>query len=439
MPVEDHLPSLSAAIARQLLFLARADVHNQLLAIVLCLFVGWLLSQWLWMGLRKTFPQATEVIWTDAKLPPRQYVAALIQNLSFPFLSLIILNSMQLLFTIPGWTRGLLGVAIQLMGVYFVYCLFLVSLYAVFPLAKVRQYRFRLFTPLFFIFVLARILDLYEDLGQIVQISPFKLFNSPITLGDIFLLTAGLYFWIITVTLLEYLFLPFIHTGTPSETGAAASLLLIRYFLIALGIVIILGYVGVNGTALAAITGGLSVGIGFGLQHIISNFVSGILLLLEGALRPGDTISVEGQTCKVNRMGIRATTVRVLADNSKKIIPNQKFYTSDVTTYTGSDRLAYCSIKVGVDYGSNVNQVMDLLFQVADEHATTVKDPAPAVFFIDFGDSSLNFELQFGVNDISFRKRVISDLSCAILEKFAEHHIKIPFPQRELLFRGNDD
>lgn len=197
-----------------------------------------------------------------------------------------------------------------------------------------------------------------------------------------------------------------------------------------LGIVIILGYVGFNGTALAAITGGLSVGIGFGLQQIISNFVSGILLLLQGVLRPGDTISVEGQTCQVNKMGIRATTVRVLVDNSKKIIPNQKFYTSDVTTHTGSDRLAYCSIRVGVDYSSNVNQVMDLLLQIAGEHPTTAKDPAPTVFFINFGDSSLNFELQFGVNDISSRKRVISDLMCAILEKFAEHHIKMPFPQR---------
>lgn len=439
MPVEDQLPSLSAVIARQLLFLARADVHNQLFVIALCLFFAWVLSQRLWMWLRKIFPQATEVIWTDARLPPRQYVAALIQNQSFPFLSLIILNSMQLLFTIQGWTRGLLGFAIQLMGVYFIYRLFLVSLYAVFPLAKVRHYRFRLFTPLFFIFVLARILDLYEHLGQIAQISPFNLFNTPVTLGDIFLLTVGLYFWVVTVTLLEYLFLPFMHIGTPSETGAAASLLLIRYFLIALGIVIILGYVGVNGTALAAITGGLSVGIGFGLQQIVSNFFSGILLLLEGSLRPGDTISVEGQTCKVNKMGIRATTVRVLADNSKKIIPNQKFYTSDVTTYTGSDRLAYCSIRVGVGYASNVNQVMDLLLQIAGEHPTTIKDPAPAVFLIDFGDSSLNFELQFGVNDISFRKRVISDLSCAILEKFAAHNVKIPFPQREILFKVSAD
>ncbi|WP_203457655.1 mechanosensitive ion channel domain-containing protein [Gloeothece citriformis] len=434
--MENSLPTLSDVITKQILFLNRSDVQRQLLAITFSLVISWFLSKWFWRWLQITFPKATAFSWGDARLPPRQYLAMLIQKLDFPLISLIILNLSQIVFIALDYTKGLLITAIKLIWFYLFYRFFLASLYGTFPIAIVRDYHYRLLAPLGFLFIIGTIINLYNNLEQLSQISPFKLFNTPVTLGNIFFLIAGLYFWIVVVILLEKLILNVLRPRNQIDLGSLeASLLLIRYFLIALGIVVILGYIGVDGTALAAITGGLSVGIGFGLQQVVNNFLSGFILLFERLLKPGDIISIENQVCEVKKLGIRATTVKMATDNSEKIIPNQKFIISDLTTYTGSDRLVSCSIVIGVGYNSKPKQVMELLLQVADAHPQVLKNPAPLVFFLNFGDSSLNFELKFWMNwlnDINRRKQIISDLSCLILETFSKHKIEIPFPQIDI-------
>ncbi|WP_013323778.1 mechanosensitive ion channel family protein [Gloeothece verrucosa] len=433
---QNHLPTLSDVIIKQTLFLKRSDIQHQLLAITLSLVISWLLSKWFWRWLQKTFPQATAFIWNDARLPLGQYLAMLIEELGFPLISLIALNLSQIIFITLNYTRGLLTTAITLMCIYLFYRFFLASLYATFSMAAVREYHYRLLAPLGCIFILGTIVNLYDSVEQLAQISVLTLFNSSITLGNIFILIAGLYFWMTVVIFLEKLVHIFLGNRPQIDSGSLeASLLLIRYFLIALGIVVILGYIGVNGTALAAITGGLSVGIGFGLQQVVSNFISGFILLFEKVLKPGDIISIDNQVCEVTKLGIRATTVKMATDNSEKIIPNQKFFTSDLTTYTGSDRLVSCSIVIGVGYSSKTKQVMELLLQVADTHPQVLKNPAPLVFFVNFGDSSLNFELKIWINwlnDINTRKQIISDLCCLILETFSKHKIEIPFPQIEV-------
>lgn len=436
MPNEERLPTLIEAVIKQFLFLGRSEVQSQLLAIALSLALSWLTSKCLWHWLIRTFPQATVIIWEDARFSSRQYLAVLLQHLDFSVLSLIALNLSQELFRTQDWKRGLLSVAIRLMWVYLGYRFCLASLYAVFPLASVRQYHYRLFAPLFILYVLGTISNLANNLELIAQISPFKLFNSPFTLGSIFSLIAGLYFWVVIVIFLEDIFLKILETKNQLETGATqAAFLLIRYFLMALGIILILGYVGVNGTAVAAISGGLSVGIGFGLQQVVSNFVSGILLLFEGVLRPGDIIDIEGQISEVTKLGIRATTVKILKNNSERIIPNQTFFTKDVTTYTSSDRLVQCSIKVGIGYEYDANQIKTLLLQIANEHPKILKKPAPLVFLLNFGEAHFNFELKFWLNNINLQTEVISDLNYVILEKFTKSIIDVPYPQREIHIR----
>ncbi|GFE69139.1 mechanosensitive ion channel family protein [Chroococcus sp. FPU101] len=436
MLVEERLPTLIEAVIKQFLFFGRSEIQSQLLAIALALALSWLLSKCFWHWLVKTFPQASVFIWDDARFSCRQYLAVLLQHLDFSVISLIVLNLTQELFRTQDWKRGLLSVAIRLMWVYLGYRFCLASLYAVFPLASVRQYHYRLFAPLFILYVLGTISNLANNLELIAQISPFKLFNSPFTLSSIFILITGLYFWVVIVILLENTLLKILETENQLETGTTqATLLLIRYFLIALGIVIILGYVGVNGTAVAAITGGLSVGIGFGLQQVVSNFVSGILLLFEGVLRPGDIIEIEGQTCEVTKLGIRATTVKILKNNSERIIPNQTFFTKDLTTYTSSDRLVQCSIKVGVGYEYEVNQITTLFLRIANEEPRILKKPAPLVFLLNFGDSHFNFELKFWLNNINLQTEVISALNYAILENFTKSLIEAPFSQREIHIR----
>ncbi|MGL5032909.1 MAG: mechanosensitive ion channel family protein, partial [Microcystaceae cyanobacterium] len=330
-------------------------------------------------------------------------------------------------------TDGLIIRAFRLMIVYVIYRLVIMVLYSLFPRRIIRTYQTRLFTPLILLFIVGQMATLNANLQSLFQITLFKLFGSAVTIGSLIGLITGFYFWIVTVIILEEITLNFLDSKAELERGKIeASLLLIRYFLISLGIVIILGAVGVNGNAVAAITGGLSVGIGFGLQQVVSNFVSGILLLFEGVLRPGDIVSVEGDTCRVTKLGIRATTVVSLLDNSEKIIPNQKFFISDLTTYTGSDRLVYCSVVIGVGYESKAAEIIQLLLDIAQNHPQILDEPVPLAFFLNFGDSSLNFELKFWLDDINIKKRVISDLNCSILETFNQHQITIPFPQRDL-------
>lgn len=431
--MEKAIPTLSDIITRQIIFIDRPDVQNQWIAILLSLMMGWLLSKFCWQWLQKNFPHFTKFSLEKNHLSRQEYAAFLLQTLDFPLLSLIFLHLIELLFFNQAWTDGILKIFIELMTIYTIYRFFLMVLYSIFPIHLIRAYQIRLFAPLILLFSLQQLASMNADLDQIAQIVLFKLFGGNVTVGAVFWLFTGLYFWIVIVIIGEELSRIYFQSKTDLEKGKTeAALLLIRYFLMSLGIILILGSVGVNGTAVAAITGGLSVGIGFGLQQVVSNFVSGILLLFEGVLKPGDIINVEGDTCRVTKLGIRATTVLRLIDNSEKIIPNQTFFTSDLTTYTGSDRLVYCSISIGVGYDSPVAEVIQLLLHIAKQHPQVLDQPEPAAFFINFGDSSLNLELKFWLNDINSKKRVISDINATILNVFQERQIEIPFPKREI-------
>jgi small-conductance mechanosensitive channel len=437
--METQIPTLSELLLRQGIFLHRPEVQHQWAAIFSSLIASWFLSKFFWHWLQYKFPHFTIFFLGDKQLSWREYRAFLIQSLDFPLLGLGLLGLNRLLFYSQGLTDGLIIRAFRLMIVYVAYRGVLMVLYNLFPVRIIRTYQSRLFTPLIVLFFVGSMATLNDNLESLFQISLFKIFGSVVTIGSLIGLITGFYFWIIIVVILEEITLSVLDSKAELERGKIeATLLLLRYFLISLGIVIILGAVGVNGNAVAAITGGLSVGIGFGLQQVVSNFVSGILLLFEGVLRPGDMVSVDGDICRVTKLGIRATTVVRTLDNSEKIIPNQKFFTSDLTTYTGSDRLIYCSVLIGVGYESKSAEVTQLLLAIAENHPQILADPAPLAFFLDFGDSCLNFELKFWLDDVNTKKRIVSDLNCAILETFREHQISIPFPQRDLHLYDHD-
>lgn len=435
--MENPIPSLGDIAVRQSIFYGRPDVQHQLAVILICLLASWLLSKGIWNWLQAKWPPLTTFDWGDRQLSLREWGAVFLQHLDFPLLGMILLSLSRILFKTQGWTEGILKVALALMVFYTGYRILLATLYGLFPVKIIHTYQSRLLTPFVFLFIFLNFAGQSGNLYQVSQTVLLKIFGGSVTIGHVFWLVSGLYFWVMTVFILEDIFLALFRSKTSFESGTMeASLLLLRYFLITLGIVIILGYVGVNGTAVAAITGGLSVGIGFGLQQIVSNFISGILLLFEGVLRPGDVINVDGDTCQVKKLGIRATTVLKTSDNSEQIIPNQTFITSKVSTYTGSDRLVYCSIAIGVGYDSKAEQVIELLLKIANQHPKVLAEPKPVAFFLNFGDSSLNFELKFWIDDINIRKRVISDLNCVILDSFAQHQIEIPFPQQDIHIRS---
>ncbi|MGK7873833.1 MAG: mechanosensitive ion channel family protein [Xenococcaceae cyanobacterium] len=418
--------------------LQRSAVQIQMLGMAGSILLAWLISKWSWIQFRQRFPKVSQFDVGDSKISWRQYGAALVRYLLTPTLCLIGISLLKSLFVQQGWFAGYLSDGIELLWFYWFYRFFLVSLYALFPANAISRYHYSFFGPLFFLFAIGRILSWFSDLQRLFQVTLIELFDEPVNLKMIFVIIAGLYFLIVGTSLLEQFLFPLFLTsiGQDTESVEAASLIL-RYFIIGLGIVLIFGYVGVNPTALAAITGGFSVGIGFGLKEVIGNFVSGIWLLFEEALKPGDIITIDGKMSKITKLGIRATTVQVIQDNSEEIIPNQTFFTQKVSTLTGSDRLVYRSLIVGASYKCSPPKVVEILLQVAHQHPRVLKYPTPLAFALGFGDSRIDFELKFWLDDPLIGKTVTSELVCAIWQAFADNDIEIPYPQRDLHIRSD--
>ncbi len=190
---------------------------------------------------------------------------------------------------------------------------------------------------------------------------------------------------------------------------------------------------GIDLTALAVVGGAIGIGIGFGLQKITSNFISGLILLFEKSVEEGDLVELDdGTSGYVRRTSARYTLVETF-ENRELMIPNEDFITKRVTNWTFSNTLGRIDINIGVSYASDLVKVEELILEAANEHPRCSKEPAAECYLVDFGDSSVNFALYFWVDDIiSGRKRPRSDVLFSIWRKFHENGIEIPFPQRDL-------
>jgi potassium efflux system protein len=220
------------------------------------------------------------------------------------------------------------------------------------------------------------------------------------------------------------------------EHGGKASLMRLGiYCLWLLFGVVALHLVGVNLSNMAVIAGGLSVGIGFGLQNLINNFVSGIILLFDRSLRPGDIIQLDTVWAVVRSVNIRNTEVETF-ENATILIPNSELISNRLTNWTHkADRRIRRDILVGVAYGSDVARVHAVLLEAAEEHPAVLSEPAPQVIFQAFGASSLDFILRVWVRHISLAITTLSELHMAIAEKFREAGIEIAFPQLDIHVR----
>jgi small-conductance mechanosensitive channel len=185
-------------------------------------------------------------------------------------------------------------------------------------------------------------------------------------------------------------------------------------------------------TVFAFAGGALAIGLGFGMQTILKNFVSGIIILFERPFRVGDVLDVAGQRGTLVVVGIRSSVLQ-LWDGTETLIPNSTLLENSVTNWTYSNRKVRFTIKVGVAYGSDTRLVVQSLMEVADRHGLVEKLPAPQVLFVDFADSSLAFELRFWVDVIKANAaQVASDLRTMIVNTFAERAIVIAFPQQDV-------
>jgi small-conductance mechanosensitive channel len=206
---------------------------------------------------------------------------------------------------------------------------------------------------------------------------------------------------------------------------------LLHYGILALGFFLALDNLGISITGLAALGAIVGVGIGFGLQNIAQNFVSGLILLLERPVKKGDFVEVGDTRGTVREIHARATVITTL-DNVDILVPNGQFITEPVINSTFGSRQVRVGVKVGVAYGSDTGRVREVLERVAREHPSVLREPPPLVRFDDFGESSLDFTLLVWLDNPHGESLIASDLRFAIDQRFREAGIEIPFPQRDL-------
>jgi small-conductance mechanosensitive channel len=204
------------------------------------------------------------------------------------------------------------------------------------------------------------------------------------------------------------------------------------YTLLVIGLMIALQTSGIEVGSLAVVLGALGIGVGFGLQNIVNNFVSGLILLAERPVQVGDRIEVGGRGGRVERIGARSTTI-VTGDNITLIIPNADLVSQQIINWSHGDPRVRFRIPVGVAYGSDLEQVREVLLEVAAAHSTVLREPPPAVLFAGFGDSALNLELAVWTQAMAQSpRRFRSEMNFAIEAAFRRHGIQIPFPQRDV-------
>jgi small-conductance mechanosensitive channel len=209
-----------------------------------------------------------------------------------------------------------------------------------------------------------------------------------------------------------------------------------RYTFLLLGIYLSLTAVGINLSSLAFLAGALGVGVGFGLQNIVSNFVSGLIILAEQPIAIGDRVEVGGSVGRVTEINLRSTTM-VTSDNICIIVPNSTLITGTVINWSHGDPRVRTRLPFGVAYGTNVEKLRAILLEVAGQNPDILKQPEPELLFVGYGDSAINFELAvWSTLTLDKPLRFKSNLYYAMHKKLEEHRIEIPFPQRDLHLRS---
>lgn len=211
-----------------------------------------------------------------------------------------------------------------------------------------------------------------------------------------------------------------------------------QYIVVILGVLISFQFVGIDLTSLAVVFGLLSVGIGFGLQNVTSNFISGLIIMFERPISVGDRVEVDDIEGDVIEISIRSTKVRTI-NNISIIVPNSKFVENNVVNYSHGDPSFRLDINVGVSYASDLDAVLKALNEVADEHPKALDHPEHQVHLVEFGDSAWDMQLRVWIANVKDRYRLRNELHQAIVRKFNEYEIEIPFPQRDLHVRSTVD
>jgi len=289
-----------------------------------------------------------------------------------------------------------------------------------------------------FILVIWRVYDRPAEAIQGVFGFGFMVGSRKVTLGLVLTAAAVLYGSFLTSWAVQTMLMKGVLTTRELQVGVRISIArLIHYGFVFVGFLLALVALGVQLRDITIIAGALGVGIGFGLQGIVNNFVSGLILLFERPVKVGDFIQLGEQWAEIKKIGLRATVVETL-DRSEIVVPNSDLVSNQVTNWTLSNRMVRLVIPVGVEYGSDVPLVMETLKEAAMASSKVMRLPEPQVFFVNFGESSLDFELRVWMSNIDDRFTVKSQLHQEIDSRFRQAGIVIAFPQRDLHLRTAD-
>jgi len=290
-----------------------------------------------------------------------------------------------------------------------------------------------------FILVAWRLYDRPIEAIQGLLSFGFTVGSRQVTVGLIFTAAAFLYGSFIVSWAVQAMLMEGVFTRRQLQVGVRISMAkLVHYGFIFVGFLLALVALGVQLRDVTIIAGALGVGIGFGLQGIVTNLVSGLILLFERPIKVGDYIELGEQWAEIKKIGLRATIVETF-DRSEVVVPNSDLVSTQVINWTLSHRFGRITIPVGVAYGSDVPLVMQTLMECAEANSMVTRMPTPKVFFLAFGENSLNFEVRVWISDVENRRQVQSDLHQEIDRRFRELGIEIAFPQRDLHVRSIDE
>lgn len=279
--------------------------------------------------------------------------------------------------------------------------------------------------------------ELFAYINDILNFTLFQIKETPVTVLSVFifiLLITG--FIILGVSARKTLNRKILRHFKIDEGTTYTLSRITQYIIITIGALVSFQFVGIDLSGLAVIFGLLSVGIGFGLQNVTSNFISGLIILFERPISVGDRVTVNNIEGDVTEINIRSTKVRTV-NNISIIVPNSEFVSKDVINYSHGDPTYRLDVDVGVSYGSDLDTVLKAMQEVADESINVLKKPKAEVHLINFGDSSWNMQLRAWIGDVKHYPKIRNELNQSIVRKFREYNIEIPFPQRDLHVRSS--
>jgi small-conductance mechanosensitive channel len=278
---------------------------------------------------------------------------------------------------------------------------------------------------------------IYDWLDKIIS-ERLQMGSVDISLGDILVFFLAIYASILISRFIRFILEEdvLVHMKLPRGVPAAVSMLT-NYVIIGLGFMIALSAAGFDLSKFAIVLGALGIGIGFGLQNVVNNFISGLILIFERPIQLRDTVAQGELFGTVTRIGIRSSTIRTF-DGAEVIVPNANLISNEVTNWTLSDRRRRIQIMVGVAYGTDPEKVLKVLRDTIKSNPDILDTPEPMILFREFGDSSLNFDIRFWTSDSTTWLELKSDINVAINNAFKKAGIEIPFPQQDLHLRSVD-